>query len=84
MGNKYTVIIDDNTAAFLTPVLERIKSVVGYARYITDFRCDNTEYTAFLVNTHAFPPFVRSNAAPTKPLNNGCALLGLLLNSGWY
>ena len=87
MGNKYTVVIDDYTAAFLTSVLERIKSVVGNARYITDFRCDNTKYTTFFVKLcfgrhHDSPPVVRSNAAPIKPMNKGCALLGLLLNSG--
>ena len=82
MGNKYTVVIDDYTAAFLTSVLQRMKSVVGNARYITGFSCDNSEYATFLVKTHDLPPVVRSNAAPINPLNKGCALLGLLLNSG--
>ena len=51
MGNKYTVVIDDNTAAFLTSVLECVKSVVNSGGYIGFHRGINAEYAAFFFDS---------------------------------
>jgi hypothetical protein len=46
-GGEHSVIIYNNTAAFLTSVLERIETVVYSGSHIRFRGAENTEYTAF-------------------------------------
>ena len=56
MGYKDTIVINDDAAALLAPVLERIQPVIGDACYITGLRRYDSEHPALLVNAHHWPP----------------------------
>ena len=51
MIGKHTLVIDYNAAAFLSPVLQRIQRHIGLGCHIPSLLTENTEYTAFLMDT---------------------------------
>jgi hypothetical protein len=62
MGNKHTVIVNHDAAAFLAPMLQRIESEVYKTGHIFRLFCHNAEDTAFFVDTHANnPSFLQTN-----------------------
>ena len=79
MGSKHAIIIHNDATAFLPPMLQGIKPVVGKRRYIRRLGTVDTKYAAFLMNTHLRPP----KEAAIKPTNRVWGRLGRLLNSGW-
>ena len=49
VGTKQPVVIDNNAAAFLPAVLQRVQSVVGKRRNVCFFRCKNAEHAALFM-----------------------------------
>ena len=79
VGSEHAVVIDNDAAAFLAPVLQGIETVIGQGSYIGRLWTINAKNAALFMNTHLRPP----KAAAMKPTNRGWGLLGRLLNSGW-
>ena len=52
MRGKHAVIIYNDTAAFLPPVLQRIQSVIANYRRIDRLLGNDPEDTALFMNTH--------------------------------
>jgi hypothetical protein len=52
MGNEHPVIVDHDTAAFLSTMLQGIEAGVYNAGNVLRLSCHNAEYTAFFMDTH--------------------------------
>ena len=52
MGSEHAIIVDNNTAAFLAPMLKGIKAEINQAGNILRLLRHDTEYTAFFMDTH--------------------------------
>ena len=52
MRNKDAVIVDNNSASFLAPVLQSIQTGADNPADIAGLFCKDAENTAFFMNTH--------------------------------
>jgi putative intracellular protease/amidase len=52
MGSKHPVVVDHDTAAFLSAMLQGIEPKVYHAGNVLRLFCHNAEYTAFFMDTH--------------------------------
>ena len=82
VGSEDAVVIHDDAATLLAPVLEGEEAVVGQVGHVGGRRRHHAEDAAFLMDAHAFSFWLWAKAAPMKPLKSGWGLLGRDLNSG--
>ena len=60
-GEKHSIVIHHNPAAFLTPVLQSVQAVIDQIGNVVGLGSENTENAAFFMQTHGIPPFRQSN-----------------------
>lgn len=60
MRNKGSVIIDDNPAAFLSPVLQSIEACADSPADVGRLLCEHAENAALFMNTHPETSMIRS------------------------
>ena len=71
VGNKNPVVVHNNAAAFLSPMLQGVKSEVHQTGHILRLFCHHPEYAAFLMNSHTAGPILPPKKAK-KPIQLLC------------
>lgn len=74
-------IIKNESSANTTNIAETINKYLFATDFLLIILHSTVKTERLFIIYYLF--FILSAAAVTKPLNNGCGLLGLLLNSGW-
>ena len=50
VGGKHAIVIDNNSGALLSPVLQGVQRIIGIGRHIGGLRRSNAEHAAFFMD----------------------------------